>query len=122
MDTTAMKTTVIQPSVRGLRSIQVIFGAGLIAGTLDLTGACVVAWLISGVTPVRIFQTVASGLLGPASFNGGTQTAVLGLVLHFLIASAWAAVYYLASRRVSFLIDQTMIAGVLYGVLVWLFM
>ena len=122
MDTTAMDTTVIRPSVHGLRGARVIFWAGLIAGTLDLTGACVVAWLISGVTPVRILQTVASGLLGQASFTGGTKTAMLGLVLHFIIATTWAAVYYLASRRFSFLIDQTIIAGVLYGVLVWLFM
>ena len=122
MDTTAMDTTSIQPAVHHLRGARAVFWAGLIAGTLDLTGACAVAWLKAGVTPVRILQTVASGLLGPASFTGGVRTAVLGLVLHLLIATTWAAVYYLASRRLSFLIDQTIIAGVLYGVLVWLFM
>jgi len=122
MDTTAMDTTSIQPAVHDLRGARAVFWAGLIAGTLDLTGACAVAWLKAGVTPVRILQTVASGLLGPASFTGGVRTAVLGLVLHLLIATTWAAVYYLASRRLSFLIDQTIIAGVIYGVLVWLFM
>jgi len=122
MDTTAMDTTSFQPAVHDLRGTRAIFWAGLIAGTLDLTGACAVAWLKAGVTPVRILQTVASGLLGPDSFTGGVKTAVLGLVLHLLIATTWAAVYYLTSRRLSFLIDQTIIAGVLYGVLVWLFM
>ena len=117
-----MDTAAIQPSGQGLRSARVIFWAGLIAGTLDLTGACVVSWLRAGVTPVRIFQSVASGLYGPASFTGGAKTAVLGVVLHFIIATTWAAVYYLASRRLSFLIDQTIIAGVIYGVFVWLFM
>ena len=117
-----MDTAAIQPSGQGLRSARVIFWAGLIAGTLDLTGACVVSWLRAGVTPVRIFQSVASGLYGPASFTGGAKTAVLGVVLHFIIATTWAAVYYLASRRLSFLIDHTMIAGVIYGVFVWLFM
>lgn len=117
-----METTAIQPSVHSLRGTRVIFWAGLIAGTLDLTGACVVAWLRTGVTPVRIFQSVASGLYGPASFTGGAKTAVLGVVLHFIIATTWAAVYYLASRRLSFLIDHTIIAGVIYGVFVWLFM
>ena len=117
-----METTAIQPSVHSLRGTRVIFWAGLIAGTLDLTGACVVAWLRTGVTPVRIFQSVASGLYGPASFTGGAKTAVLGVVLHFIIAITWAAVYYLASRRLSFLIDHTIIAGVIYGVFVWLFM
>ena len=117
-----MDTAAIQPSGQGLRSARVIFWAGLIAGTLDLTGACVVSWLRAGVTPVRIFQSVASGLYGPASFTGGAKTAVLGVVLHFIIATTWAAVYYLASRRLSFLINQTIIAGVTYGVFVWLFM
>jgi uncharacterized membrane protein YagU involved in acid resistance len=122
MDTTAIDTTGIQPSAHGLRGARVIFWAGLVAGTLDLTAACVLAWLVTGVTPVRILQTVASGLLGQDAFIGGVKTAMLGLVLHFIIATIWAAVYYLASRRLSFLIDQTIIAGVLYGVLVWLFM
>ena len=59
-----MDTTAIQPSVHRLTGARVIFWAGLIAGTLDLTGACVVAWLRTGATPVRIFQSVASGLYG----------------------------------------------------------
>lgn len=117
-----MDKAAIQPSAHRLTGARVIFWAGLIAGTLDLTGACVVAWLRTGATPVRIFQSVASGLYGPTSFTGGTKTAVLGVVLHFIIATTWAAVYYLASRRLSFLIDQTIIAGVIYGVFVWLFM
>ena len=104
------------------RAARVIFWAGLIAGTLDLTGACVVSWLRARVTPVRVFQSVASGLYGPASFSGGAKTAALGIVLHFIIATTWAVVYYLLSRKLRFLIDQTIIAGVLYGVVVYLFM
>ena len=114
--------TAVQTSAQGSRAARVIFWAGLIAGTLDLTGACVVSWLRAGVTPVRVFQSVASGLYGSASFTGGAKTAVLGVVLHFIIATTAAAVYYLASRRLRFLINQTIIAGVLYGVVVYLFM
>ena len=117
-----MSTTAVQPLAQGSRAARVIFWAGLIAGTLDMTGACVVSWLRAGVAPVRIFQSVASGLLGPASFTGGAKTAVLGIVLHFIIATTAATVYYLASRKLRFLIDQTIIAGVLYGVVVYLFM
>lgn len=99
-----------------------VFWAGLIAGTLDLTGACVVSWLRARVPPVRVFQSVASGVFGSASFSGGAKTAVLGVVFHFIIATTAAAVYYLASRRLAFLINQTIIAGILYGVLVYIFM
>jgi uncharacterized membrane protein YagU involved in acid resistance len=94
----------------------------LIAGILDLTGACAVAWLRAGVTPVRVFYSIASGIYGAAAFTGGAKMAVLGVVLHFIIATTWAAVYYLASRRINFLINQPLIAGVVYGVVVYLFM
>ena len=103
----------VRPSSSKRSAARVILWAGLIAGTLDLTAACLLAWLRSGVTPVRVFQSVAGGLYGPASFNGGTKTAMLGVVLHFIIATTAAAIYYLASRRLSFLMDQPIIAGVL---------
>lgn len=117
-----MSTTTMPMSVEGPKAVRVIFWAGLIAGILDLTGACVVAWWRAGVTPVRVFHSIASGIYGAAAFTGGAKIAVLGVVLHFIIATTWATVYYLASRRISFLINQPLIAGVLYGVVVYLFM
>ena len=116
-----MSTRAVELS-QGSSGARVIFWAGLIAGILDLTGACVVAWLRAGVTPVRVFHSIASGIYGAAAFTGGTRMAVLGVVLHFIIATTWAAVYYLASRQIRFLISQPLIAGVLYGVVVYLFM
>ncbi len=65
---------------------------------------------------------MASGVYGTASAQGGTKTAVLGVIFHFIIATTWGAVYYLASRRLRFLIDQPIISGVLYGIVVYLFM
>jgi hypothetical protein len=58
---------------------------GLLAGAFDITYACTV-WAMRGIEPMRIFQSVASGLFGPASFDGGIETAVLGGVLHFAMA------------------------------------
>jgi uncharacterized membrane protein YagU involved in acid resistance len=103
-------------------AVRTILFAGLIAGVLDITGACVYAWIRASVPPVRVFHSVASGLLGPAAFNGGAKTAVLGLALHFLIATIWAAVFYAASRRFNFLLNQPIPAGLIYGVVVYLFM
>jgi hypothetical protein len=101
---------------------QTILFAGGIAGVLDLTAACVYSWLRAGVSPVRVFHSVASGLLGAAAFTGGAKTAVLGIVLHFIIATTWAAVYYFASRKLRFLVTQPIPAGLIYGVFVYLFM
>ena len=103
-------------------NFQPIFWGGLIAGTLDLTAACVYSWVRSGVTPVRVFQFIASGLLGAESFTGGVKTAVLGVTLHFLIATIWTLVFYFASRKLLFLIEYPIAAGLLYGVLVYALM
>ena len=104
------------------KTFQVIFWGGLIAGTLDITAACVASWLRANVSPVRVFQSVASGLLGPSAYTGGAKTAVLGLVLHFLIATIATAVFYFAARKLTFMIEQPIVWGLVYGVLVYLFM
>lgn len=98
-----------------------IFWGGLACGVLDITQACV-AWGLRGVRPVRVFQSVASGLLGPKSYQGGLSTAVLGAGLHFLIAFVAAAVYYLASRKLTFLTEHFVLWGLIYGEAVFLFM
>jgi hypothetical protein len=104
------------------KAYQVILLGGLIAGTLDITAACVVSWLRAGVTPIRVLQSVASGLLGSASASGGPRTAVLGLALHFLIATVATAVFYFASRSLKFMVARPLISGLLYGTVVYAFM
>ena len=99
-----------------------IFWGGLIAGTLDITGACVVNGYRFGTTPLQVFQSVSSGLYGPSSSQLGWKTGIIGLILHYFIATSWVAIYYLASRKISFLIDQWIVSGVLYGVFVHFFM
>jgi hypothetical protein len=104
------------------KPVKTIFWGGLIAGTLDLTGACVASWLRASVTPMRVMQSVASGLLGQASYEGGARTAVLGVVLHYFIATTWTTIFYLASRKLRWLIEQPVTWGLVYGVIVYAFM
>ena len=99
----------------------ILFG-GLIAGTFDISYAFIFYYLRRGITPVRILQSVASGALGQDAFKGGARTAALGLVFHFMIATIAAAVYYLASRPLRFLVNQAIICGPLYGVCIYLVM
>ena len=103
-------------------NFQPIFLGGLIAGTLDLTAACVYSWLRSSVSPIRVFQFIASGVLGTDSFTGGAKTAVLGVALYFVIATVATAVFYFASRGWFFLIEHPVVAGLLYGIPVYAFM
>jgi len=103
----------------GLRAI--LFG-GLIAGILDITAASVNVWLNSGRGLISTFQSVAGGLYGAETFKGGYKTAAIGLAIHFFIATTATAVYYLASRRLKFMVSQAILSGILYGIAVWLVM
>ena len=95
--------------------------AGLLAGTLDITAALVESGL-EGKGPIHLFQAIAGGLLGMSSFQGGLATATLGIVLHFLIATTAAAVFYFASRKFKFLVQHAIPSGILYGIPVYVLM
>lgn len=110
------------PSVTSPNALLAIFWGGLACGVFDITQACIAWGIQNHLPPVRIFQSVASGLLGPKAFQGGAKTAALGLVLHFFIAFCWAAGFYVASRQITFLTASPVIAGLLYGEFVWLVM
>ena len=94
----------------------------LASGILDATAASLQAGLTLKVTPQRVFQGVASGLLGPRALEGGAGTAVLGLALHFLIALIISTIYVLAAQRLPFLLDHPLLAGGFYGIVVYLVM
>ncbi len=104
----------------GRPSLAVVAG-GLSAGVLDIAAAFAVYGL-RGASPLRILQSISSGLFGMAAFDGGASTAALGLVLHFSIALVAALLYYLASRRVEFLVRRPLLSGALYGIAVYVFM
>ena len=99
-----------------------IFWGGLACGIFDISQAMIAFRLQAGLSPSRVLQSVASGLLGKAAFQGGTKAAVLGGFLHFFIAFSSAAIYYIASRRLMFLTESPVISGLLYGEFVWLVM
>jgi hypothetical protein len=101
---------------------QAILWCGLTAGALDITAACVTNYLRARMSPVRVLQSVASGLLGPGAFEGGPPVAALGLVLHFVIAFGAATLYVMASRKLRVLVEHPVVCGLLYGVAVYEFM
>jgi hypothetical protein len=99
--------------------LRLVLAGGLVAGTLDITYACVFWGVKAGVPVRRIFQSVAAGLLGKASFEGGAATAALGLGLHYFIACSMAVAYYLVSRRVPALGERPVAYGAAYGLLLY---
>jgi hypothetical protein len=100
--------------------VKVIAGAGLLVGTLDILDA-IIFFGLRGVSATRILQGIAFGLIGRTSYTMGMRSAALGLLLHFFIATTWAALYLLASRRLP-LSRHPWIYGTLYGILVYIAM
>jgi hypothetical protein len=102
---TAASAPLSSPKRSAFRAIAV---GGIVAGTLDLTQACI---LFGRDIPF----VIAAGLLGPKAIHGGPGTYVLGVLLHFFIACSAAATYYAASRRLVFLSEHPLVCGLFFG-------
>jgi hypothetical protein len=107
---TASQKTTISPVVA-------VLGGGCTAALLDITYAFV-AFGLRGASPVKILQSIASGVLGKAAYQGGVGAAALGALLHVAIALVMAAVYVTASRVSVFpaLNRRPWLWGPLYGI------
>lgn len=103
------------------KALLAIVWGGLLAGAFDLIYA-ITFYGAQGTKPIRIPQSIASGLLGMDAFKGGWTTALLGVALHFLIALVAAVIYYILSRQASALIRKPLIFGMLYGIAIYFFM
>lgn len=104
----AFSQSSVFPRSKEGKPILAIAVGGLLAGTLDLLQACILfGWDI----PLAI----AGGLLGRQAFQGGADTYILGVLLHFFIACSAATIYYLASRRLVFLAEHPLVCGLFFG-------
>ncbi|HEX8139813.1 MAG TPA: hypothetical protein VF544_19800 [Pyrinomonadaceae bacterium] len=101
-------------------ALDTILYGGLVVAVLDGLFALIFYGAILGVKPLRIFQGVAAGLLGRASYEDGIRTFLLGVLLHFVVATCIAAVYYLASLKLPVLIQRPVASGLIYGLIAYL--
>lgn len=99
--------------------IKSIFIAGLIAGTMDATGATVAYLLRGGENPIKIWNYVGSGVFGEVSLKGGMAYALLGLLLHYIIATIWATIFFFLYKFISIVSKNWIALGIVYGIFVW---
>ncbi len=102
--------------------------AGLLTALSDGLFASVLNVAIYNSTVTRLWQGVAAVLLGRGAFEGGTRTAAIGLLMHFIVAFWWSAVFLFLVLRWSWVRrlrsspwGMAKIAA-LYGPLIWLVM
>jgi hypothetical protein len=102
--------------------------AGLLTFVVDGLWACVLSIGFYKSTFTRLWQGVASTLLGPRAFDGGTTTTLIGLVMHLTVAFAWSAVFLMIFdrsppiRRVVATRYGALKVAAVYGPLIWMVM
>jgi len=102
--------------------------AGLLTAISDGLFSTVLVTFFYGSTPARLWQGVASTLLGRGAFDGGIPTALVGVLMHFGVAFGWSAVFLFVVLRVGWV--RGLLASprgvvkvaALYGPFVWLVM
>jgi hypothetical protein len=104
-----------------IKDLKPILYAGALVGVLDITAACIEAYVNYGFAPPRLLKGVATGLLGRSALEGGFGTAALGLLMHFTMALTVAAIFYALSRRLSLpqKLSRVVAVGLLYGAAVF---
>lgn len=95
---------------------------GLMIGTLDGTAAVIDFILTYHGNPLIAFQYIAGGILGAKTYWGGFLTSVLGIFLHYFIATSWTVLFFLLYPRMKLLRANWILVGVLYALFVWLAM
>jgi len=97
--------------------------ATAVAGTLDLLSAFVFAAIApKPVEPGAVMRFVASGPLGDGALAGGRSYVLAGFVVHYAIMACMAAAYVVIAPRVASLFRRPLLAGILYGLLLWVIM
>lgn len=100
----------------------------LVTAAWDCVCASLLSVLAYGSTFSRLWQGVASTVLGPAALTMGARGVAAGLALHLFVAFVWSAAFVLAvarSARLRRVLDrpaQAMAVASLYGPLIWLVM
>ena len=102
--------------------------AGLLTAVSDGLFATVQSVFFYRSTFARLWQGVASVLLGPAAFQGGTRTVAIGLLMHVLVAFTWSAIFiflalrWAAVRRVLASPWGVVKVAAVYGPFIWMVM
>ena len=102
--------------------------AWLTTAIIDGLFSSVLVSVFYGSTVARLWQGVASVLLGQEALNGGNRTVLVGLLMHFGVALAWSTVFLILWLRSRAIRDAvTSLAGILkiaalYGPLIWMVM
>lgn len=99
--------------------IKTIIRTALLAGTLDITAACLQAYTMAGMMPEKLLRYIASGVFGKAAFEEGNSMIVWGLLFHFIIAFSCTIIFFWLYPKISFLKHKLLINSLLIAIIAW---
>lgn len=110
------------------RTLTLLLRTWFTIAIVDFVFASCLSVFAYGSTFSRLWQGVASVVLGTSALQGGTRTVLFGLLLHVCVAFTWSAVFLTLAKSIAPI--QRMIAtpgGILaiagvYGPSIWLVM
>ena len=109
-------------------NVRRLLRAGFATAIVDGLFSSVLSAFFYGSTVARLFQGVASVVLGTEALDGGLFTALVGVGLHVFVAFSWSAAFLflvLRSARVRAVLESpygpAKVAAV-FGPLVWVVM
>lgn len=110
-----------QPTYR--KQIDLIGGlaGGAVAAVVELAPVLAIQSAL-GVSPYRVFQSIASGLVGRSAYAGGLGSVILGAGLHLFISLVVGILYAIAVSRLSGLGRRPFLGAVLLGKATYLVM
>ena len=110
-------STIASTSLRNRNSfLRLSVIGGIITGLLHLlVQVGFVYGLILKSPFINSLQYVASGAMGVAAFTGGLATALLGLILEFVMTIIIAGIFILSADRIPLLRRHVIIGSLLYG-------
>jgi hypothetical protein len=106
----------------------VFLRAGLLTALVDGLFSSVLSVVFYHSTATRLFQGVASTLIGQKALDGGVPMALLGVLMHVGVAFGWSAVFLLLVSGSSWLREMiaspsgVVIIASIYGPAVWMVM
>ncbi len=118
-DAPAVKPGIIARVLRAALAVFVLDGLYVVV---------VFVWILHRTTFARMFQGIASAVLGQSAFTGGAAAVALGLLLHFSVAFSWSVVWMIGYERSAFLrratntTERAVLVGSAYGIFIWLAM
>ena len=92
--------------------------AGLAAAIVEMLVVIPVQGLL-GLSPLALFQSIASGWQVNAAYAGGIAGALFGAALHLSFSIIAAGIFVYASRIWPVLLQRYISAGLIYGALVY---